>query len=201
MRWIGLDWDWVTGDCQTDMANHCSRRACRLAGRPIIRSRYGILTPDEAEVARTDSGIERGALPEGVYTGWENRLARVREMLSRVRLARVAFRDCHAEILKFLERGDLVHHIDAHSDEGYLSGDGVHSGHDDPHMHLCCASWRVFARRRGIETVKCVPEDVPDGRYGLFVCLSRPYTPRDLDQHLFQLLIEIRTPIDFLGWG
>lgn len=171
MTWIGLDWDYVTGDCTAECNDHCSRTRC-----PYRRA-YG---------ARQAHIWRGGAVPT---EGWDKRLAQVERMLRRVTLTgQVVFRDSHADIVDFLVPGDHVLHIDDHLDSY-------------PDSRLYCGSWREYADVTGVTSVHVRPPAVKRGEYSLFVCLSRPYTSPALDGALLRVLCDIRHPIDFLGWG
>jgi len=197
MKWVGLDWDWVTGDCALllDHTVACARM-CRFCAGKFEFGR-GIRDPQDES--------------------WKPKLEAIRAKLHELRIIPpIIMRDSHAQILSHVERGDVVYHIDEHDDWPWHkfmydldSEDGTddgmkraimeHSrlGSRRPWSYPTCANWRSIALHKGVDTFQSEPCEIRDGlTCRLFVCRSAPYTSADLDGKLLELVTGLGLPID-----
>jgi hypothetical protein len=178
--WVGLDWDYVTGDCRqlpwSLSTAHCCAQACAYCGLTVGRGPRHKLTQAQEQA----------------------RLNRVVTLVMALVVTRVVVRDSHAALYPLLHRGDTVFHLDAHEDL------------EDKWGELNCGSWRGRAERRGVHTYQVEPQEVgpqaaelgllgSEGQLtaGLFICLSSPYTHPRRDADLLALLWYLRQPVDF----
>lgn len=174
--WISVDADWISGDWQT-YGRTCD--GCSWA------SRCGAGLFD-----RTKRGTRR---PKSKAYNMSKRRDQILAMMTKVGIVRAVMRDCHASICGFLYAGDVAYHIDNHPDDRcYDPTNAEYSLH--------CGNWRSCVEARGVQTISATPSEV--SRSGLrdaalFVCLSRPYTPRRVDLHVFRLLEALPCQVDF----
>jgi hypothetical protein len=190
-QWVSLDLDYITGDCRNmsyDKPSQCARRCPDCQGSKV-------------------KGIGRGSHKNsfGNEKGWADDAIKQEEkitcFLSNLQLRRIVVRDCHASILPFLKKGDVVLHVDEHGDfDGWECFKGLY-----------CGNWINYAEGRGVTVCHYEPPMDYDGflphwiefdtnrETDLFVCLSRPYTDRLADAVLGRLLCSewAMVPVDF----
>lgn len=117
-------------------------------------------------------------------------LLRMQRLVRRVIITRAVFRDSHASITRFLHRGDRVYNFDEHVDD---------CPDEEGTRNLWCGNWVKHVERRGVTVRDMIglEREVPNGKYGLFVCWSRPYTNRDADGALLRFLGRLRCGVNF----
>ena len=160
---LSVDWDWVTGDCAPGGQDSC----CGWCDDSI---REGIGADGEG----------RGILRR-VKKGWD---ARISEVLNAIpaykdmcRSPRLWVAECHADILRIVDPYTTrrIIHLDSHDDNETWSP-------------LCCGTWRNFLPK-AVE-VK-IGMDPGDEFSSVFVCLSSPWTPAELDKEFWAFVRNI----------
>ncbi len=161
---ISLDQDWATGDCRKGDINPCAWQ-CEGCGIPGNGGRgQGAERPDSLE-----------------------RFARIRQwLMTQEIIAPVIVRDCHADIVEYLQPGDTVLNWDEHSDDGNYSD-------DDLSVHftsLDCSNWVTKVRSDRVTVVQM--HEMPFPEIGvpvrLFIAVSMPYTNEVCDEVLLEML-------------
>lgn len=176
--WISICADWISGDWRPGPGQ--GRNVCD-----------GCVWAPRCGVGHANPAI-RGDRPDFAEDiDMQARMERLLTMLEPITVRKAVIRDCHASIVWFLHRGDFVYHIDEHGDDEL---------YDPPEHDLDCGNWRSCVHLRGVETYKCIPETVTDRGVtvaNVFIALSRVYTPRAVDEHVFRLLDALNKPVDF----
>jgi len=130
-------------------------------------------------------GGGRGKEP---WERWEDTLEAVKGLLSKTNLSRVVVRDDHHLIVPFLRPGDMVWHMDEHTDEGPTCYD------------LHCGNWVSRSRKFGVKVRNISDCDLlrlrPHPDANLFIAWSKEWTPIDSDGDLLRFLAHLRMPID-----
>jgi len=166
--WLSYDLDYATGDCRDggwDMSQ-CAWRCEGCSGMGMGRAQ----------------GLPRDRV--------KMHLATFGEYLKKLHLLPpVIVRDCHAEIIPFLQENDRVISWDFHWD-----------AYDTPDPGLHCANWIIYAEELGVYVQG---EDwhmgLDDGPMRLFIAVSRPYTSSVCDGVLFAILMDLELPVDLFG--
>ena len=175
MKWISFDWDYITGDRSGREIGACARKCSRHC-----------------------SGVASRGKENGIYSSPRmllnsKRLLRITKLLQRVSIMKAVFRDSHASIVRFLHKGDKVFHFDYHEDRYEPIDNKGYYG------RLACGNWVTLVEKRGITVYDLEDREsrVPNGKYSLFVCWSRPYTNKRYDGALLRLLGKLACGVDF----
>ena len=176
MKWISIDWDYVTDDCRGPLAN---TEYCPCWDNKTEHNKH--------------RGKAHLRAPHVLMEHYDDIL----KLMQRVRLGKVVVRDCHGDIMHYIKPRDTVFHIDYHLDEEPYDVDK----HGKPLRPPKCYNWIHHAKERDItiEPVSEMLHAVPDGKYNLFLCLSSPYTNSDYDALLFRLLMSLPVPVTLYG--
>lgn len=186
---LSIDWDYFTGDT----AVHPGCRGCSWPCNFNWWKEVSISYRGRPHFSRTPHNKSLGARPASSLKNIFSDPLFSEFNLCHWSGARVVAADCHASLFRLLNPGDLVHHVDWHSDD-----------QDDGPVQLWCGNWVTWARqkkgvtvlRRGVHTageknpVTLTTTLLPTEPYALiFLCLSRAYTPPKLDKYFYRFLL------------
>ena len=160
---ISFDLDHATGDCSGG-AHACCAWQCDWCGQGPQRA--------EGNAGRWDALA---------------RFARMRNWLMTLDIIEpIVVRDCHADIVDWLQPGDTVLNWDEHSDDDCYCEDDL-SAHFTP---LDCGNWVTCARNKRIRVAQMC--ELPFPEIGvpvqLFIAVSVPYTSPVCDGALLEML-------------
>jgi hypothetical protein len=135
---------------------------------------------------------EDHGLGESLAKGWEGRL----DILHRIKpvdgYGHLWVVECHADILRIVDPSaiDRIIHLDSHMDDADWFG-------------LSCGSWRTFLPK-GIDSHLSTMEELAEARFrNVFVCKSSPWTPREMDSLLWDLVLHLSKAVgsgpEFIG--
>jgi len=119
-------------------------------------------------------GIERY-----IERGWDARLQRILDAIMQQRSGheRLWVAECHADILRVVNPSAMeeIVHLDYHGD-------------DDKWCQLCCGTWRTFLPSN-VRVKRTL--DPGDSFRDIFICLSSPWTPVEMDKEFWDMVSTI----------
>jgi len=127
---------------------------------------------------------------------WKQRLTRLKRLCAKLKFVKVIVAECHASIYRWLSHGDRIINVDEHSDcYDYMGTD-----------RLSCGNWGLLAQEKKDCTWQWVSQGdrLPSVRHmkksvSCFVCLSSPWTPKELDGAFVQFVYGLNGPLRLYG--